>query len=214
MGYRSQLVAVAALIWFGGAAQAQLFWYPPDWSGAPVRGDEPGIALPLPDATPAEIDANLLWAMRAGLNVAALQCQFSPSLMTVRNYNEVIRHHSIEFAGAYKSLTAYFKRIAGRKNSAAAQTALDQYTTRTYNGFSTLRGQLGFCQTASSIGREALGRPKGSLLLTARARMRELRNSVTPQPDRIFLSTYYPPLTIPDMCNDFPGKRLKVCPKR
>ncbi len=214
MGYRSRLLAVAATLQLAGAAQGQLFWNPPDFRGAPVRGDEPGIGLPLPGATSAEIDANLLWNMRAGLNVAALQCQFSPGLMTVRNYNNVIRHHSAEFARAYTALGGYFKRIAGKQQTAAGQTALDQYTTRTYNGFSTLHAQLGFCNTASSIGRDALSRPKGTLLLTAQTRMREFRNSLTPASDRIFLATSYPPMPIPDLCNGYPGKRLKVCPKR
>ena len=214
MGYRLRLLAVASFALLASAAQGQLFWNPPDFRGAPVRGDEPGLGLPLPDATSAEIDANLLWNMRAGLNVAALQCQFSPGLMTVRNYNEVIRHHSAEFARAYATLGGYFKRIAGKKQAAAGQTALDQYTTRTYNGFSTLHAQLGFCQTASSIGRDALARAKGALLLTAQTRMREFRNSLIPASDRLFAATYYPPMPMPDLCDGYPGKRLKECPKR
>jgi hypothetical protein len=44
----------------------------------------------MPGATPDEIRAHLLWNMRSGLNVAALQCQFSPPLMTVRNYNSLL----------------------------------------------------------------------------------------------------------------------------
>ena len=211
MRYRSGLAALAAIAWLGGAAQAQLFWNPLNFGGLPVRGDEPGIGLPLPGATPAEIDANLLWNMRAGLNVAALQCQFSPTLMTVRNYNEAIRHHSAEFAKAYTALGGYFKRIAGKKNGAAAQTALDQYTTRIYNGFSTMYAQRGFCQTASSIGRDALSRPNGSLLVTARNRMREFRNSLVPYAERVVPAPYLIPVELPDLCHDERGKLLKFC---
>ena len=47
MWYRSQLLAVAAAVLLASAAQGQLFWNPPDFSGPPVRGDEPGIGLPL-----------------------------------------------------------------------------------------------------------------------------------------------------------------------
>ncbi len=211
MRYRSGLLAIVAAAWLGSAAQAQLFWNPLNFDGAPVHGDEPGIGLPLPDATPAEVDANLLWNMRAGLNVAALQCQFAPALMTVRNYNEVIRHHSAEFTKAYTTLGGYFKRIAGKKNAAAAQTALDQYTTRTYNGFSTMYAQRGFCQTASSIGRDALSQPKGSLLVTARNRMREFRNSLVPYAERVVPAFAMPPVEMPDICHDARGKLLKFC---
>jgi hypothetical protein len=40
------------------------------------------------NATPTEQEAHALWSLRAALNVAALQCQFSPFLATVRNYND------------------------------------------------------------------------------------------------------------------------------
>jgi hypothetical protein len=182
--------------WFGGLlafvalagsaavpASAALFWLPPDFSGAPVSGSEPGIGLAMPGATDKELQAHLLWNMRAGLNVAALQCQFSPSLLSVRNYNDILRQHGAELAAAYTTISDYFKRTGGKKTW---QTQLDQYTTRTYNGFSTLHAQLGFCETAGSIGREALDQPKGSLHMTAKARMREFRNSLIPQGDRLF----------------------------
>jgi hypothetical protein len=163
-------------------ATAYLFWMPPNFAGAPVKGDEPGLGLPVPGATEKEVQAHLLWNMRAGLNVAALQCQFSPALRTVRNYNEVLAQHSAELNGAYTTISGYFKRTAGK----TWQTALDQYTTRTYNGFSTLYAQYGFCETAASIGRDALNRRKGDLYLTAQTRMREFRNSLVPAGDRLF----------------------------
>ncbi len=163
-------------------ATASLFWITPNFAGEPVSGGEPGIGQPLPGATPGELQAHLLWNMRAGLNVAALQCQFSPTLLTVRNYNDLLRQHGAELNAAYKTLADYFKRTGGK----TWQTALDQYTTRTYNGFSTLHAQLGFCETAGAIGREALDRPKGSLYITAQNRMREFRNSLVPSGDGLF----------------------------
>ena len=181
------LLAFAAMA--GSAAvpaSAALFWSPPDFSGAPVSGSEPGLGIVLPGATEKELQAHLLWNMRAGLNVAALQCQFSPVLLSVRNYNDLLRQHGAELAAAYTTIGAYFKRVAGKAKGNAWQTALDQYTTKTYNGFSTLHAQLGFCETAGAIGREALDQPKGSLHLTAKARMREFRNSLIPQGDRLF----------------------------
>lgn len=164
------------------ATASYLYWIKPNFAGEPVRGDEPGIGLPMPGATAKELRAHLLWNMRAGLNVAALQCQFSPSLMTVRNYNDILRHHARELNDAYATLGAYFKRTAGK----GWQKALDQYTTRTYNGFSTLYAQIGFCETAGLIGRDAIGRRKGDLHLTAEQHMREFRNSLVPARDGLF----------------------------
>lgn len=216
MAYRSHrllgLFAAAALA-TGMAverASAYLFWSKPDFAGAPVRGDEPGLGLPMPDATPAEIQAHLLWNMRAGLNVAALQCQFSPPLMTVKNYNALLGQHARELTQAFTAIGGYFKRTGGK----TWQVALDQYTTRTYNGFSTMHAQFGFCETAASIGREALSRPKGSLHLTATARMRELRNSLIPTGDRAFAVLPLQPRILPPLdpsCWDRKGNLKKKC---
>lgn len=164
------------------ATAAYLYWVKPNFAGEPVHGGEPGIGLPMPGASAKELRAHLLWNMRAGLNVAALQCQFSPSLMTVRNYNEILRHHARELNDAYTMLGAYFKRTAGK----GWQKALDEYTTRTYNGFSTLHAQIGFCETAGLIGRDALGQRKGDLYITAEQHMREFRNSLVPARDGLF----------------------------
>jgi hypothetical protein len=185
MAYRSHqrfglmLTAALTAVSAGQPAGAYLYWSMPQFAGAPVRGDEPGISLPLPGATPAEVRASLLWNMRSGLNVAALQCQFSPPLMTVPNYNSIITQHAKELTDAYKGLGGYFKKL----NAKGWQKDLDQFTTRTYNGFSTMHAQLGFCETAASIGREALARRKGELYKTAELRMREFRNSLVPMPD-------------------------------
>lgn len=184
--YRGGRTAAALLLVLAAGstpASAQLFWNPPSFAGAAVEGGEAGIAQPLPGATPAEERANMMWAMRAGLNVAALQCQFSPTLMTVRNYNGLLAHHGKELNAAYTTITKYFQRTV--KGVRPAQIALDQYTTRTYNGFSTLNAQLGFCQVASRIGFEALQRPQGQFSQTVSARMREFRNSLIPVEDRI-----------------------------
>ena len=169
-------VPVAAAMLLSSPATAQFFMNDPGFQKGPVQGSDPLVGLPIADATPAEYRAHLLWNMRAGLNVAALQCQFSPYLRTVDNYNGLLAHHSKELAGAYKALNDYFKRTRGKEG----QKAFDDYTTSTYNNFSTLQAQLGFCQTAASIGKEALTRPKGQLHMIAEQRMRELRSSLIP----------------------------------
>lgn len=205
----SAFVVLAALA--AAPASASLFWLPPDFSGQPVMGGEDGIGQALPGATPKELQAHLLWNMRAGLNVAALQCQFAPMLLSVRNYNDLLRQHGVELNEAYTTLANYFKRTGSK----TWQTQIDQYTTRTYNGFSTMHAQLGFCETAGSIGREALDRRKGSLYLTAQARMREFRNSLVPSGDRLFGRVTYlasrPIPTLDPNCWDKKNLLRKKC---
>jgi hypothetical protein len=192
------LAVIASLIG-SSPASAYLFWYQPTFATEPSKGDEPGIGQTLPKATPAELKAHLLWNMRAGLNVAALQCQFSPILMTVRNYNDLISKNAVELNAAYTLLNAYFKRTSPKN----WQTAFDQYTTKTYNGFSTMHAQLGFCETASSIGREARTLARGNLAPLAVARMREFRNSLVPTGDKLMLRRQlYIPIQTPSLGDD------------
>jgi hypothetical protein len=189
MGFKwKKMVRVAAVaslaVGMAGTQQAgaQLFVNDPDFKPGPLEAGDPIVGLPIPGATGAEHRANLLWNLRAGLNVAALQCQFSPYLRAVDNYNGILAHHSEELAGAYTTLNNYFKRVQG--SPAKGQKAFDDYTTMTYNNFSTMHAQLGFCQTASNIAKEALTRPKGQFHVTAQNRMRELRNSLVPAYER------------------------------
>lgn len=176
----------AAMMGFAAAtpASAQLFLKSPSFAGSRVTGTEPGMLLPLPGARPEELRAAVLWNMRAGLNVAALQCQFAPTLLTVNQYNNMLSDHSAELAKAYQTLQGYFKR--NHKNPKAALIALDQYGTRTYLGFSTVYGQLGFCLTASRIGSAALFAPKNALGDLAATRLMELRNSLQPAGEQQF----------------------------
>jgi hypothetical protein len=187
-GFRNKLRAAALLaVGCAGAAMpraagAQLFISELPFQKGPIEGSDPIVGIPIPGATPAEYRAHLLWNLRAGLNVAALQCQFSPYLRAVDNYNGILAHHAKELADAYTVMNNYFKRVQG--SPAKGQKAFDDYTTITYNNFSTLQAQYGFCQTSSSIAKEALTRPKGELYLTAQQRMRELRASLVPAYDR------------------------------
>jgi hypothetical protein len=176
------IVAAAASLSLAAPAQAYLFWSRPALAGAPAAGGEAGVTLPMPGAQPKELEANLVWTLRAGLNVAALQCQFAPALRTVENYNNMLRQHAAELQTTYATLSAYFKRVGGK----TWQNALDQYTTRTYNSFSTLNAQLIYCETASSIGRETLEESRGHLAEIAVRRMREFRNSLIPVGDQAF----------------------------
>lgn len=178
--------ALSGMVVAGLAAQqmagAQLFLNDPDFKRGPIDPGDALVGIPVPGATPAEQRAALLWNLRAGLNVGALQCQFSPYLRAVDNYNAILAHHSEELAGAYTVLNKYFARV--QRDPKKGQKAFDDYTTMTYNNFSTMQAQLGFCQTAASIAKEALTRPKGQFHVTALERMRELRNSLVPAYER------------------------------
>src|SRR5688500_8768810 len=174
---------------FTQTASAQMFLTQPDFRSGPIDGSDPLVGMPIPGATPAEYRAHLLWNLRSGLNVAALQCQFSPYLRAVDNYNGILAHHSAELASAYTTLNGYFKRVNGAKG----MKLFDDYSTMTYNGFSTLQAQYGFCQMASEIAKQALATPKGQLHMLAERRMRELRNSLVAVYDR---GPTYNPYTI------------------
>jgi hypothetical protein len=210
-GFKAAALAAAML---GTAAPAQMFITDPDFKRGPIEGSDPLVGLPIPGATPAEYRAHLLWNLRAGLNLAALQCQFSPYLRAVDNYNGLLAHHSEELASAYKLLNDYFKRVQG--NPAKGQKAFDDYTTITYNNFSTMHAQYGFCQTATAITKEALLQPKGQFQTLAQNRLRELRNSLTPGYDRPLTYNPYqirmptlPPLE--ERCFDKKGRLVRSC---
>src|SRR6187431_1857527 len=159
------LGSLLAMAWTAPAS-AQIYLRDPSYPAGPIEPNDPLVGLPLPGATPAEYRAHLLWNLRSGLNVAALQCQLSPYLRTVDNYNSLLAHHSRELAAAYQALEGYFRRVHGR----TGPRQFDDYSTQTYNNFSSLQAQLGFCQTASRIGKEALTVRKGDLNQLATAR--------------------------------------------
>ncbi|PXA97307.1 hypothetical protein DMC47_14445 [Nostoc sp. 3335mG] len=179
------LTAAAALTFAATPASAQFFLKPVEVDGPRVTGEEPGIAAQaLPGATPAELKAAVLWNLRSGLNVAALQCQFEPTLLTLHNYNALLFDHADELKQSYDALAKYFVRTAG--SAKAGQTALDQFGTRVYSSFSTVSAQLGFCQAANEIGQEAVFVPRGYLGDFAQMRMRKMRNSLVAYGDQQF----------------------------
>jgi hypothetical protein len=189
------LIALSAgtSLFAAAPASAQFFLKPASLATGPVTGAEPGMTGPaLPGATPGEYRAALAWNLRAALNVAALQCQFEPTLLTLDYYNALLKDHSVELRDAYAVLEKYFLRTAANKK--AGQTELDKYGTRIYSGFSTVGGQYSFCQTAGSIGRDAVFTRPGKFGDLAEARMRELRDSLRPWGEQYRASAYRPQL--------------------
>ncbi len=177
--------AAATLSIAATPASAQFFLKPLDLDGARVTGSEPGVTTQaLPGATPEELRAAVLWNLRAGLNVAALQCQFEPTLLALSSYNALLFNHADELKKSYDLIAGYFQRTAGKGR--AGQTALDQFGTRVYSSFSTVSAQLGFCQAAGEIGQEAVFIPRGYLGEFAELRMRKMRNSLTAYSEQQF----------------------------
>lgn len=189
------VMAAAVLMTAAIPASAQFFLKSKDLSGGPVVGDEPGIGQPMPGATPVELRAGLVWNMRAALNVAALQCQFAPTLVTVSNYNAILSDHRDELKGSFDTLTKYFLRV--NKPAKAGQAALDSFGTRTYSGFATVAAQYNFCETANAIGTDAAFQPRGKFYEVAQRRMRELRNSLVPWGDQAKTYTIQPRVSVP-----------------
>lgn len=152
----------------------------PPPAAAPSAAAASGMMTPkdviLRPTTPAEAEANAVWSTRAGLNIAALQCQFSPFLATVRNYNDFLRQHAEELDRARTTMIAHFKRYDGTQ----AQNSFDRYTTQTYNSYSTLDAQYSFCEAAGMAGRAALTVSKGELGRRAKVLRDEMRSALVP----------------------------------
>jgi hypothetical protein len=208
------MIGAALLLGQTVPASAQIFWKSPDFSGPPVLTLEPGFGPTLPGASPAEERAALVWNLRSALNIAALQCAFEPTARTLENYNAILGDHSKELNAAYAVLAAYYKRTT--KTPKAAQAALDVFGTRTISAYSTVRGQLGFCETAGKIGRTALFAPKGNFGTVATERLRTLKNSLKTAGDQQFTMSYIPPNIgrLPNLnpaCWDKKGRYKMAC---
>jgi hypothetical protein len=210
----SLLACSAAAAFAARPASAQFYLEPPKLRGAVVDGSEPGmIAQTLPGATPAELKAALVWNLRAALNVAALQCQFAPMLLTLQNYNALLGDHAAELKASYDVLTKYFIRTA--KTAKAGQTALDQYGTRVYSSFSTVAAQRIFCQTAGEISNAAVFTPRGSFGTLAQERMSEMRAALVPLGEQRFNRNFVTPapVRLPRLDNQCWKKNMWVTKK-
>ncbi|ALR20057.1 MULTISPECIES: hypothetical protein [Sphingobium] len=165
-------------------AAAQFYWSPPDLSAPPLTDDQAATALGLPGATAAEIRAGLVWNLRAALNVAALQCQFEPTLLAISNYNAMIAHHDAELDAAMATVLGYFQRTVGKGKP--GQSAADQYGTRIYSGYSTVQAQRGFCQAAGEVGRQAIFADRGKLHEVARSGLPSIKKSLILASDQYY----------------------------
>lgn len=176
-------------------AKAQFFLQNPVMATGPVRGDEAGIVIVLPNATPAEQRAGMAWSLRAALNVAALQCGFEPTLLSVPYYNAVLSDHQAELKSSFDTLARYFERTAATKK--AGQQALDRFGTKIYSSFSTVAAQYVFCQTAAAVGYEAITAKRGEFATVAVNNLRALRSSLVPRGEQRFAGRTSIPVDMP-----------------
>ncbi|MGE7204992.1 hypothetical protein ACQKJZ_04855 [Sphingomonas sp. NPDC019816] len=175
---------LAMLIGLAHPASAQFYLKNYDHAASLAADGLPVVVEPLPGATDGENDAALIWTMRAALNVAALQCQFEPTLLADGNYNAMLVDHVEELAAAWTLLGMYFDRVSPTPRD--GRDALDRYGTRLYSRFSTVRAQYEFCRVAGSIGEEILFSPRAQLAVVAGARMNELRSSLIYRGEQLF----------------------------
>ena len=161
------------------------------------------VPPPLPNLSTKEANANDIWTLRAGLNVAALQCQFSPFLQTVPTYNALLRQHSDEMADAFKSMTGYFIRL---QKGRAGERAFDTYATRTNQSWSTFDGQIAFCEEAANVGKRALAVPKGKLGEFATTELANFRASLARHQTEPLRTLKLEWVSLPDV-NQFCGKK-------
>lgn len=166
------------------------------------------VIQPLSGLTSKEANADIVWTLRAGLNVAALQCQFSPFLATVATYNAFLRQHSDELAGSFKAMTGYFVRTKGPR---AGQRAFDSYATRTNQNWATFDAQYTFCNAAAMTGRRALAVPKGKFGEFASTELALLRTSLGDTPYSAVLSPRLEWAIIPELRDPCAGRRWSRC---
>lgn len=161
----------------------------------------PGIMVPrsviLSRPTPTETRAHAVWTLRAALNVAALQCQYSPYLRAVDNYNQMLKKHGGELATAQSQMLGHFNRTLKRGGAAA----FDRYNTRSYNSFSTLDAQYNFCWAAGQAGQDLRMGAVSEMAKIAETRVPELRAALAYVPPAAGLNV--PPLPpLPDVRPD------------
>jgi len=130
--------------------------------------------------TPQELAASRVWNYRAALNVAALQCRYSPFLRTSERWNAIIQQHKRELDQVNAKMESAFRRINGPKDG---PRAYDKYNTRLWQNFAVLSSQAGFCNAAANSGWMALATPMGQLATIADAQVAALKGSVVPVQD-------------------------------
>ena len=123
---------------------------------APPPREEALLAGPDEAAT-----AEMIWALRGGLNVAALQCG---NRVLANNYNDILKHHRSILNEAYAAEQARYSKLHGR----AGVARHDVEMTRLYNRFANLPNRARYCGDAVRLSAELLALPSERLPAVAR----------------------------------------------
>ncbi len=108
----------------------------------------------VPDEVAASAD--VVWALRGGLNVAALLCQ---NRALTDDYNKILKVHRNIFNEVYATEQARYHQQHG----SAGQARHDVAMTRLYNGFASVPDRRRFCSQASRVASEMLEMPSADV---------------------------------------------------
>jgi hypothetical protein len=100
--------------------------------------------------------AEVVWALRGGLNVAALLCG-NKALRD--DYNRILKTHRNLLNEVYSTEQARYRQQHGT----AGQARHDVAMTRLYNGFSSVPDRRRFCTQASRVADELLALPSADV---------------------------------------------------
>jgi hypothetical protein len=107
----------------------------------PVSARSAQASAPSPPVQPASArGSEALWHLRAGLNVAALQCRGRGRVSVAGAYSQVLSRHRAALAAAYRAEQAIHRGAS-----------LDSHMTRVYNRFANQRSPELFCRTSAEI---------------------------------------------------------------
>ena len=139
-------LALASLLVLAGCTVAKA---PPQPIAIAPQAPPPAVTITQPEPTPEErANAETMWALRGGLNVAALVCN-DPSI--TNDYNQMLKTHRNLLNDAYAAEQARYRTLHGTAGPARHDAAM----TRLYNGFASVPDRRRFCMTASRILTEA-----------------------------------------------------------
>lgn len=129
---------------------------------APPPPDEAILSGPAESAT-----AEMIWALRGGLNVAALQCS---NRALSDHYNQILRRHRSILNEAYAAEQARYGKLHGRAGIARHDVEM----TKLYNRFANLPHRSRYCEDAARLAAELLAMPSDRLPTVARRALMRL----------------------------------------
>ena len=141
IGAFQQPLALASLLVLAGCTVAKA---PPQPIAIAPQAPPPPSPM-APEPTPQETaTAEIMWALRGGLNVAALICN---DRSITASYNQILKTHRNLLNEAYAAEQARYRTLHGTAGPARHDAAM----TRLYNGFASVPDRRRFCLTASRI---------------------------------------------------------------